>query len=79
MKSQSGTNQAVPLSEEDFIPLPARTFAYRGVNWSRSTLLRLRKQGRVKVARFRFSGTTKPRLFVLRESLDHFIAEQVVE
>lgn len=70
-------SKAVLFTESDFIPLPAKSFGYRGISFSRSTLLRLREQGRVKLARFRFTGNTKPRLYVLRESLDTFIADQL--
>lgn len=70
-------NPVVPFSSADFIPVPAKSFSYRGVNWTRSTLLRLRSKDRIKIARFRFTGAVKPRLFVLRESLDAFIETQL--
>jgi hypothetical protein len=74
---QTQTESKVPFSEGDFIPLPAKSFGYRGVIFTRSTLLRLREANRVKFAKFRFTGKTKPRLYVLRESLDAFIAAQM--
>lgn len=70
-------SKAVLFTEADFIPLPAKSFRHRGIQFSRSTLLRLREQGRIKLARFRFTGSTKPRLYILRESLDTFITDQL--
>lgn len=71
----SGT--IVPFTETDFIPLPAKSVSYRGIVFSRSTLLRMREQGRIKLASFRFTGAVKPRLYILTESLDAFIAKQL--
>lgn len=65
------------MSELDFIALPAKSFEHRGITFTRSTLIRLRKQGKIKFTAMRYTGRTKPRLYVLRESLDTFIASQV--
>lgn len=77
MSTLPDTTTPVPFTEADFIPLPAKSFAYRGISFTRSTLIRLHKQQRVKFAKFRFSGNTKPRVYVLRESLDAFIESQL--
>lgn len=73
----SNTSRLVPFTEADFIPLPAKTLDYRGIRFSRSTILRLKDQRSLKLVSFRFTGKTKPRLYIPRESLDAFIEGQL--
>ncbi|CAN5911946.1 hypothetical protein BH11VER1_BH11VER1_14150 [soil metagenome] len=76
-QNHSDTIGLQPFTESDFYALPAKSLSYRGITFTRSTLLRLNQQQRVKLARFRFTGKTKPRLYVLRESLDDFIKREL--
>ena len=79
MKHSSVPQTAVAFTAEDFIPMPAKPITYRGIQFSRSTLIRLWESGKIKTSRLRISGSVLGRRFVLRESLDSFIDQQVAE
>jgi hypothetical protein len=61
---------------EDFIHLPAKNFNYRGITWSRSTLIRLADRGEIKMPGLRLTGSM-PRRMIIRSSLDAFIERQL--
>jgi hypothetical protein len=63
------------LSEE-FIHLPAKSFDYRGITWSRSTLIRLADRGEIKMPGLRLTGSL-PRRMIIRASLDAFIDKEI--
>jgi hypothetical protein len=67
----------VATTAADFLPFPAVTLNYRGLNLSRSSLYRLRDAGEIRTKAFRITGGLKPRTFILRESLDAWIARQM--
>ena len=60
----------VATAADDFLPLPAKSLHYRGLNLSRSSLFRLREAGEIRTKEFRVTGKLKGRSFILRESLD---------
>jgi hypothetical protein len=66
-----------PFASEDFIPLPAKSFQYRGITWSRSTLIRLANRGEIKMPGLRLTGSVLKRRMILRESLDAFLEKQL--
>lgn len=65
------------FAAEDFIPLPAKSVRYRGIPWSRSTLIRLANRGEIKMPGLRLTGSVLKRRMILRESLDAFIDNQL--
>jgi hypothetical protein len=67
-------NQFTP---DDFIPLPSKSITYRGITWSRSTLIRLANKGEIKMPGLRLTGSVLKRRMILRESLDAFIHNQL--
>ncbi len=67
----------VPLDMADFIEMPGKNIVHRGVRFSRSSLHRLAKDGQIKTAAIRFSGTCQRRRVILRESLDAFLNRQI--
>lgn len=74
MATSSTLNQ---FEAEDFIPLPAKSVQYRGISWSRSTLIRLANRGEIKMPGLRLTGSVLKRRMILRESLDAFIDKQL--
>lgn len=64
---------------DDFIPFPAKRLAYRGLNLSRSSLLRLRDAKEIRVASFRVTGGRQRRVMIIRESMDAWIERQLKE
>jgi hypothetical protein len=62
---------------EDFIHLPAKNFEYRGITWSRSTLIRLADRGEIKMPGLRLTGSMLKRRMIIRSSLDAFIDKQL--
>ena len=87
MKNQTsprGTNKGHPTSgtfvatiADDFIPVPQKRLAYRGLNLSRSSTLRLINAGEILVAKLRVSGGRQGRTFILRESLDAWLEREL--
>ena len=77
--SKTPPQNTVAYTAEDFIPMPAKPITYRGIQFSRSTLIRLWEAGKIKTSKLRISGSVLGRRFVLRESLDAFIDSQVAE
>ncbi len=71
------TKTAVALDSADFIEMPSKRIVYRGVRFSRSSLHRLAKDGQIKTAAIRFTGTCQRRRVILRESLDAFLNRQI--
>jgi len=69
----------IPYTEEDFIPLPtaSKPLTFRGVQLSRSTVLRMVDLGRLKLAKFRLTGRAQGRRYLLREDLVNFINERM--
>jgi hypothetical protein len=68
-----------PVTPDDFIPLPMKRLAYRGLNLSRSSLLRLRDAKQIRVASFSVTGGRQRRVMIIRESLDAWIERQLKE
>ena len=64
----------VAVTEADFIPLPKKNLLHRGVSLSRATIIRSIKSGRIKSRLFRQPGSTMGRRYILRESLDQYLA-----
>ena len=62
---------------DDFIPFPMKRLAYRGLNLSRSSLLRLREAKEIRVANFSITGGRQRRVMIIRESLDAWIERQL--
>jgi len=73
----ANTPQLNQFTAEDFIPLPSKSFQYRGITWSRSTLIRLADRGEIKMPGLRLTGSVLKRRMILRESLDAFIDKQL--
>ncbi len=69
----------VPFTTGDFIPMPSKSVTYRGLTFSRSTLIRLWGAKAIKTTKLRYTGSTLGRRVILRESLDAFIDSQVAE
>jgi hypothetical protein len=65
--------------QDDFIPFPMKRLAYRGLNLSRSSLLRLREAKEIRVASFSVTGGRQRRVMIIRESLDAWIERQLIE
>ncbi len=70
-----------PYSEDDFIHIPSqrKPLTFRGVQFSRSTILRLADAKKIKLAKLRLTGGVQGRRYILRESLDAFINAQIAE
>jgi hypothetical protein len=68
-----------PVTPDDFIPFPMKRLAYRGLNLSRSSLLRLRDAKQIRVASFSVTGGRQRRVMIIRESLDAWIERQLKE
>jgi hypothetical protein len=64
---------------DDFVPFPLKRLAYRGLNLSRSSLIRLRDAKQIRVANFRVTGGRQKRVMIIRESLDAWIERQLKE
>ena len=79
MKQNSLPQTAVAFTESDFLPMPSKTITYRGIQFSRSTFIRLWEDGKIKTTKLRISGKVLGRRLILRESLDAFIDKQVAE
>ena len=87
MKNQTsprGTNQGHPTSgtfvaatAADFIPVPQKRLAYRGLDLSRSSVLRLVNAGEILVAKLRVSGRRQGRTYLIRESLDEWVSREL--
>lgn len=71
----SGT--AVTANTDDFLPIPAKRLAYRGLDLSRSSILRLVNAGEVLVAKLRVSGRRQGRTYLIRESLDAWVSREL--
>lgn len=66
--------------------MPSKSVTYRGLTFSRSTLIRLWGAKAIKTTKLRYTGSTRGytgstrgRRVILRESLDAFIDAQVAE
>ena len=70
---------AVPFTAQDFFPMPSKGFTHRGIQFSRSTCIRLWEKGEIKTTALRFTGSIHGRRYILRDSLDAFIDRQVAE
>jgi hypothetical protein len=73
------TGAVVEMTAADFIPFPKGNLTHRGVTVSRATLWRAKRTGTLKTRLFRQVGSVKGRRYILRESLDEWIAAQMVD
>ena len=73
------TQTLTQFSANDFIPLPPGNapLIHRGVQFSRSTILRLAESKKIKLAKMRLTGGVQSRRYILSESLDKFLDDQI--
>jgi hypothetical protein len=64
-------------SDDDFVPIPQKRLKYRGINLSRSSVLRLAASHDIKLVKVRVTGGAKGRSFILRESIDAWINREL--
>jgi hypothetical protein len=66
--------EPIQIDQADFVALPSKVLPYRGVDLTRSTLIRGMHAGLIKSRLFRQPGSVKGRRYILRESLDQYLA-----
>ena len=75
--ADNSTPTLVAFDKADFIEMPAKTLHYRGISFSRSTLIRLWQANQIKTIGLRMTGKVKKRRAILRESLDTYLDDQL--
>lgn len=69
----------IGFTSSDFIPLPIKSLSYRGLELTRSNLIRAIRRGDIKSRLFRQPGSLKGRRYILPESLDTYIDNCMVD
>jgi hypothetical protein len=64
----------IVVSAGDYTPLPAKSLHFRGVELTRSTLIRAIKAGKIHSRLLRHPGSRKGRRYILTESLAAYLA-----
>lgn len=71
------TTQVTQAADFLAIPKPSGRLDYRGIDLSRSSILRLAEANQIKLVKLRVTGSAKGRTFILRESLDAWLNRQL--
>jgi hypothetical protein len=69
----------VAITDADYIPLPIKAMVRKGVELTRTMLIRNAKAGHIETRLFRKPGSRKGRRYIVAASLDAFLADNMIE